>query len=159
VTGLEANAHWVWLGAAAALAILELIFPGIFLVWIALAAAGTSIAVLLFGLPLAFQVMLFAILAMASVYAGRRWYAAHDVPSADPHLNNRVARLIGRQVMVVGAIDGGQGRVRVGDSVWSCRGPDCAEGTPVRIVGADGICLEVEPEGARRIEAGQSAAD
>jgi membrane protein implicated in regulation of membrane protease activity len=146
VTGLEGNAHWIWLGAAAALAILELAFPGVFLIWIALAAAGTSVATLLFGLPVAFQVMLFAILAMASVHAGRRWYAAHDVPSADPHLNNRVARLVGRRVTVVGAIEGGQGRVRVGDGVWSCRGPDCAAGTPVRIVGADGICLQVEPE-------------
>lgn len=148
MTGLGANAPWIWLSIAAALAILELVFPGVFLVWIALAAAGTSIAVMLFGLPLAFQVILFAILAMASVYAGRRWYAAHEVPSEDPNLNNRVARLIGRQVVVVGAIEGGQGRVRVGDGVWSCRGPDCPEGTTVRIVGADGICLDVRPEPA-----------
>jgi membrane protein implicated in regulation of membrane protease activity len=154
VTGLEGNAHWIWLGAAAALALLELIFPGAFLVWIALAAAGTGVATLLFGLPLAFQVMLFAILAIASVYAGRRWYAAHQVPSADPHLNNRVARLIGRHVTVVGAIEGGRGRVRVGDGVWACRGPDCPEGTRVRIVGADGTCLEVEPDEPVLIEAG-----
>jgi membrane protein implicated in regulation of membrane protease activity len=147
-----ADAHWIWLGIAAALAILELIVPGVFLVWLALAAAGTSILTLLFGIALPFQVMLFALLAMASVYAGRRWYAAHDVPSADPHLNNRVARLIGQRVTVVGAIEGGQGRVKVGDSVWSCRGPDCAAGTPVRVVGADSNCLEVEPEPARLIE-------
>jgi membrane protein implicated in regulation of membrane protease activity len=35
--------------------------------------------------------------------------------------------------------------VKVGDSVWSCRGPDAAEGARVRIVGADGSCLKVEP--------------
>jgi len=156
VTGLEGNAHWLWLGAAAALAILELVFPGAFLVWIALAAAGTSVATLLFGLPVAFQVILFAILAIASVYAGRRWYAAHDVPSADPHLNNRVARLVGRQVVVVGAIQGGQGRVKVGDGVWTCRGPDCAEGTTVRITGADGTCLDVEPDTPALIESGKA---
>jgi membrane protein implicated in regulation of membrane protease activity len=148
VTGLDGNAHWVWLGAAAALAILELVFPGVFLVWIALAAAGTSIAVLLFGPSLPYQVMVFAILSVAFGYVGR-WYGARAMPSADPDLNNRVARLIGRQVTVVGAIEGGEGRVKVGDSVWSCRGPDCPAGTAVRIVGADGICLEVEPEPAQ----------
>jgi membrane protein implicated in regulation of membrane protease activity len=144
VNGLDA--HWMWLGIGAALAILELIFPGVFLIWIALAAAGTSVLTLLFGLPLAFQVMLFALLSMACVYAGRRWYAAHHVPSADPLLNDRAARLVGARVTVVSAIRGGAGRVKVGDSVWSCRGPDCDEGTAVRVTGADGICLRVEPE-------------
>jgi inner membrane protein len=159
VTGLEGNAHWIWLGAAAALAILELVFPGVFLVWIALAAAGTSVAALLFGLPLAFQVILFAILSIASVYAGRRWYAAHEVPSADPHLNNRVARLIGRQVTVVAAIEDGQGRVKVGDGVWACRGPDCPQGTRVRITGAEGTCLHVEPDPPRLIEGRRASPD
>jgi membrane protein implicated in regulation of membrane protease activity len=144
VSGVEA--HWVWLGAAAALAILELIAPGVFLVWIALAAAGTSVLTLLFGLPLPFQVMLFALQSMASVYAGRRWYAAHDVPSADPKLNDRAARLVGSRVTVVAAISGGEGRVKVGDGVWTCRGPDCPEGTAVRVTGCQGNCLTVEPE-------------
>jgi len=67
--------------------------PGVFLIWIALAAAGTSVLALLTGIALPFQVMLFAILSMASVYAGRRWYAAHDVASDDPLLNDRAARL------------------------------------------------------------------
>lgn len=152
MSGLEANAPGLWLGAAVALAILELVFPGLFLVWIALAATGTGIATLLFGVPLAVQVMLFAVLAAASVYAGRRRYAAHAVPSADPFLNDRVARLVGREVLVVGAIEGGQGRVKVGDGVWPCRGPDCAKGTRVRITGADGGFLEVEPGLAAPIE-------
>ena len=144
-----ADAHWVWLGIAAALAIFELIVPGVFLIWIALAAAGTSVLALLTGIALPFQVMLFAILSMASVYAGRRWYAAHDVASDDPLLNDRAARLVGKQVTVVAAIRGGEGRVRVGDSVWTCRGPDCDEGTAVRITGCDGNSLRVEPEPGR----------
>jgi hypothetical protein len=54
-------------------------------------------------------------------------------------------------VLVVAAIDNGEGRVKVGDSVWSCRGPDAPEGARVRITGADGSCLRVEP--VREIEA------
>jgi membrane protein implicated in regulation of membrane protease activity len=146
VNGFEQSAHWIWLGLAAALAILELIVPGVFLVWIALAAAGTSVLTALFGLGLPFQVMLFTILSMASVYAGRRWYAAHHVPSSDPLLNDRAARLVGTRVTVVRAIAGGEGRVKVGDSVWSCRGPDCPEGTLVRVTGCAGNCLAVEPD-------------
>jgi membrane protein implicated in regulation of membrane protease activity len=150
VTGIDP--HWVWLALAAALAILEIVVPGVFLVWIALAAAGTSVLALLFTLPLPFQVMLFAILSVASVYAGRRWYAAHDVPSDDPLLNDRASRLVGTRVTVVDAIRGGEGRVKVGDGVWSCRGADCPEGTRVRVTGCRGNCLLVEPEPLPRLE-------
>ncbi|HEX4737788.1 MAG TPA: NfeD family protein [Allosphingosinicella sp.] len=137
--------HWLWLLAAAALGIAELLFPGIFLIWIAAAAAGTALLTLLTGVGVAFQFALFALLSIGSVYAGRRWYAAHPVETSDPLLNNRAARLIGRTVIVVAPIEHGEGRVKVGDSVWNCRGPDCAAGTRVRITGAQGTCLVVEP--------------
>ena len=137
--------HWLWLIAAAALGIAELLFPGIFLIWIAAAAAGTGLLTLLTGVGVAFQSALFALLSIGSVYLGRRWYAAQPIETADPLLNDRAARLIGRTVTVVAAIDHGEGRVKVGDSVWNCRGADCDVGTRVRITGAQGTCLVVEP--------------
>ena len=142
--GLEPQ--WWWLLAAALLALVELIAPGIFSIWIAAAAAATGLAVLAFDLPLAFQLALFALLSIAAVYAGRRWYELNPVASADPRLNDRTARLIGTSVTVVGAIRGGEGRVKVGDGVWTARGPDAEEGARVRVTGADGSCLRVEPE-------------
>lgn len=146
----DLDPHWMWMLAAILLGIAELIAPGLFLIWLAAAAAATGLLTLAFGIDLPFQFALFALLAIAAVYFGRRWYVNNPMPSADPMLNNRAARLVGRTVVVVGAIENGEGRVRVGDSVWSCRGPDCAEGSRVRITGADGSCLKVEP--VREIE-------
>ena len=60
-------------------------------------------------------------------------------------LNDRAARLIGETLVVVEAIEDGRGRVRVGDGAWPARGPDAAAGTRVRVTGADGACLHVEP--------------
>ena len=140
------DAHWWWLLAAALLALVELVAPGIFSVWIAAAAALTGVAVLAFDLPFAFQLALFALLSIAAVYSGRRWYERNPVASDDPMLNDRTARLVGQTVTVVSAIRGGEGRVKVGDSVWPARGPDAAEGARVRVTGADGSCLRVEPE-------------
>ena len=137
--------HWVWLIAAAILGIAELLMPGVFLIWLAAAAAVTGFAALVFGVPLAFQFALFALLAIGAVTVGRRWYAAHPVESSDPLLNDRAARLIGETVVVVAAIENGQGRVKVGDSVWNARGPDAEIGARVRVVGAAGTCLKVEP--------------
>ncbi len=146
MSGFDLEPHWLWLLGATLLGIAEIFVPGVFLIWLAAAAAVTGLITLAVGLPLAFQLVLFALLAIASVYGGRKWYVKNPMPSSDPLLNDRAARLKGRSVTVVSAIENGEGRVKVGDSVWSCRGPDCAEGTRVRITGTEGTCLTVEPE-------------
>ena len=143
MTGLDYDAHWLWLLAAIVMAIAELLVPGVFLIWLAAAAAGTGLLTLVFGISFAFQIVLFALLAIGAVYAGRKWYSANPVESSDPLLNQRAARLVGETVVVVTAIEDGRGRVKVGDSVWNCRGPDCEAGSRVRVTGADGSCLTV----------------
>lgn len=136
--------QWLWLIGAALLGIAELMVPGVFLIWFAAAAALTGFATLLFGLSLPFQFAMFTLLALASVYYGRRWYVANPVESADPLLNDRASRLLGRTVVVVEDIRHGRGRVRVGDGVWEARGADAPAGATVKVTGAQGTCLEVE---------------
>lgn len=144
MNGFDLDPEWWWLIGAAVLGIAEILVPGVFLIWLAAAAAITGFAALL-GIPLAFQFGLFALLSLAAVSVGRRWYAANPVASSDPLLNDRTARLIGDTVVVVTAIEDGHGRVKVGDSVWSARGEDAPEGARVRVTGAQGTCLLVEP--------------
>jgi len=137
--------HWWWLIAAGLLAILEIFSPGIFLIWIAIAVAITGIVLSLVDLAFPLQAMLFAVLAFASVFAGRVYYARNPVPNEDPNLNERAARLIGQTVTVEESIQHGKGRVRVGDGVWNARGPDLPAGSRALIVSADGTCLRVLP--------------
>jgi inner membrane protein len=135
--------HWIWLIAAAVLASAEIIAPGVFLIFLAGAAALTALAAAI-GVPLAFQLGLFPLFALGSVWFGKRWYHRNPVTSSDPLLNDRAARLVGQTVEVVSAIQHGSGRVKVGDGVWEARGPDAAVGDRVRVVGAVGTCLTVE---------------
>lgn len=137
------GAQWWWLLGAAILAIFEIFAPGVFLIWMAAAMALTGITVALVPLPLAVQLALFAMLAIAAVYGGRRHYSRNPVSSADPLLNDRAARLIGETLTVVTAIEGGEGRVKVGDGVWTARGPDVTAGTRVVVTGVEGTCLNV----------------
>jgi membrane protein implicated in regulation of membrane protease activity len=137
------GAHWYWLLLAALLGIFEIVAPGIFLIWLAAAAAVTGITVALLPIPLPFQLALFGLLALAAVYSGRRHYERNPVSSEDPKLNDRTARLIGETVTVVTAIEHGEGRVKVGDSVWPARGPDTPAGGRVTVTGAQGNCLLV----------------
>ncbi len=136
--------HWAWLAFAALLGVAEVVIPGVFLIWVALAAAVTGLIALALPVSVPVQLLIFALLCLLSVWGGRRWYAANPVNSQDPLLNDRTARLIGEVVLVVEAIEAGRGRVKIGDSVWSCRGPDAPVGSRVRVTGADASVLQVE---------------
>lgn len=141
---LPLEAHWIWMILAAILGVAEMILPGFFLIWLGLAALVTGILTLLIGINEPAQFAIFAVLAIAAVYAGRRWFALNPIESSDPKLNDRVGRLIGEVVTVAEAIEAGSGRVRVGDGIWNATGPDCPAGTHVRIIGARDGRLIVE---------------
>lgn len=141
----ESAGVW-WLLAAILLAITELVVPGVYLVFFAVAAAATGGITLFFPeLPFGGQLAGFAAWSLVAVLLGKRWYGDFPVATSDPLLNDRVARLIGETVTVVEAIDGGSGRVRVGDGEWPAHGPDSPVGARVRIVGGNGAMLTVEP--------------
>ncbi|MFL6734777.1 MAG: NfeD family protein [Sphingomicrobium sp.] len=138
---------WLWTIGGVLLLVAEIIAPGFFLVFIGAAAIATGAFTLLFDLGTAAQLALFAVYALLAVLAGRKVYANQDVDSSDPLLNDRSGRLIGKSVVVVSAVDEHGGRVKVGDSEWSARGGPAQAGQRVRIVGVEGNCLKVEPEG------------
>ena len=137
---------WMWLIGGVVLLIAEIIAPGFFLVFIGAAAIAAGLFTVLFDLGTAAQLALFALYAIVAVTIGRRVYAHQNVDSSDPLLNDRGARLIGKSVTVIEAVDEHGGRVRVGDSEWSARGGPAAPGERVRISGIDGNCLNVEAE-------------
>lgn len=139
---LASNSHWLWLVGGLVLLSAEMLAPGVYLLWIGLAALLTGL--LAFFLPIPAELGAFAILSVAATYLGRGWYRGHPVTSSDPLLNDRSARLIGEIVTVIEAVDGGQGRVKVGDGIWSARGGPAEAGARVRVIGADGQCLIIE---------------
>ena len=137
---------WLWMIAGVVLLIAEVLAPGVFLVFIGAAALATGAFTLLFDLGIAAQLTLFALYAVVAVMIGRRMYANAATDSSDPLLNDRSARLVGKSVTVIEAVDEHAGRVRVGDSEWSARGGPGRPGERVRITGVDGNCLLVEPD-------------
>ena len=66
------------------------------------------------------------------------------VISADPLLNQRGQQMVGRQVVVTQAIEGGTGRVRCGDTDWLAQGPDAAAGARLTVTGSTGSTLIVD---------------
>ena len=135
-----------WLIAALALGIAELAVPGVFLVFLAIAAAVTGAAVFVLpDLPLVAQLGAFAIWSAVTVLIGKRWYGDYPVASGDPMLNDRSARLVGQVVVVETALVGGRGRVLVGDGGWPARGEDAGVGVRVRVTAVVDGEVVVEP--------------
>jgi membrane protein implicated in regulation of membrane protease activity len=136
--------QWGWMALGLALAIAELVAPGYFMIWLAAAAFVTGVLTVALPITLPIQVLAFAALSAVAVVLGRRWLIRNPIESADPMLNDRGGQLVGQSVVVTHAIDGGSGRVRVGDSEWLARGPDAQPGTRMRVSGHEGVVLIVE---------------
>jgi membrane protein implicated in regulation of membrane protease activity len=143
--GIELEPHWWWLILGVILGIAEIILPGVFLIWLGAAAVLTGVLTLALPLPGAAQFAIFAGAAVVAVYAGRRWLRSNPIESSDPMLNDRAARFVGETVLVVEAIEGGLGRVKVRDGVWNAEGPDTQRGARVRVIGVKGSRLVIEP--------------
>jgi len=136
--------HWLWLSLGLVLAIGEMTIPGVFLIWMAGAAVITGVAAWFLPIGLLGQVMLFAVVSIVAVFAGRNWLVRHPIESADPNMNDRGARSLGQVVTVTQVIENGEGRVKLGDSEWLARGPDAEPGTRMRVSGNEGAVLMVE---------------
>jgi membrane protein implicated in regulation of membrane protease activity len=141
--GLEA--HWVWLTIGVLLAGLEMLAPGVYLIWLGLAAIVTGVLTGLLHLSLPVQVIDFVFLSLIIAFSARRFLRESPIVAADPLMNRRGARMVGQTAVVVQAIEDGSGRVHFGDGDWNVRGPDVAAGERVRITGSDGATLLVEP--------------
>ena len=139
------DAHWVWLTLGLVLAGLEMLVPGVYLIWLAVAAIVTGVLTVALDLSLPAQVIDFVFLSLILAFSAKRFLRDRPIESSDPLMNRRGERQIGQTALVVEAIEHGSGRVKLGDSEWIARGPNVAAGERVRVSGSEGAILLVEP--------------
>lgn len=151
-TGLfDAVVYWHWLALAAAFVALEIVVPGVFLIFLGIAAATVGVVLLAIpGLDWRLQLVIFAGLAVALIFIGRRVYGRMSEAEDHTSLNRRGDLFVGQSFPLAGAMTGGRGRVRVGDTDWLARlasddAEDIADGAMMRVVAVDGATLVVEP--------------
>ncbi len=136
---------WFWFIIAGLLLIGELLTPGIFLIWLAGAAALTGLADFVFVLSWQSEVALFAVLAIALVFASWKWVKRQRVHATDqPHLNLRHGAYVGRVFPLEKAIVNGSGKIKIEDALWDVDGPDLPVGSRVKVTGVNGLRLNAE---------------
>ena len=134
----------VWVLVAIVSAVIEVSIPHFGVIFASLgAAAAAVVAGLGFGTPV--QLLTFVIVLGASLVVLRpRLIGRNDAPGVP----SRTEVLVGREGVVTHDIDPtvGAGRINVGGEDWAARAAaPLPIGTRVRVVGADGIVLEVRP--------------
>ena len=136
---------WSWIIAGAILLALELAMPGAFMMWLGLAAV--LVGLLTFAVDWSWQAqgVAFAVFALASVPLWRRFARRVEPQPQVPFLNRRTEAMVGRTFTLETPIVDGVGTVRIGDTVWRVSGPDGPAGIRVKVTGADGANLSVEP--------------
>ncbi|MBR2691188.1 MAG: NfeD family protein [Aquamicrobium sp.] len=141
---------WNWMVLGFALLVAEILAPGVFLVWIGIAALLIGAASLMLW-DTAFwtwqvQVLAFLGLSLVSAYAGKRFFGSRRESSDQPLLNRRGEQMIGRTATLAEPIREGRGRIQLGDTLWRVSGPDLPAGARVRVTGAAETDLELTVE-------------
>ncbi|WP_137391738.1 NfeD family protein [Rhodoligotrophos defluvii] len=137
---------WGWWILAGVLLLLELMMPGVFLIWIGAAAFAVGLIVLVVGIPWQAQLLVFAALAVVAVLIARRYFSGPGAASDQPNLNRRQQGFVGQRYRLDAPITDGRGRLWINDTSWVIKGPDAPAGSWVRVTGTDGMDLLVERE-------------
>lgn len=127
---------WAWLIVGLAIAGLEIVVPGVFLLWIGLGALATGMILSLFpDLPLAWQLAVFAGCMIGAMCLGVALQRKGADDPAAATLNRETDSLVGQRTVATAAFVAGRGRIRVQDTTFAALSEDAlAEGELVEIV-------------------------
>lgn len=132
-TFLEQLTFWHWFILGCALVVLEILAPGIIFVWLGVAAFITGIiALLATALTWELEFLIFTILSVVSVFAGRAFIRRNPTSTDHPLLNRRGQQYVGRVFTLDEPIVNGTGKLRIDDTTWKVNGQDMDAGTAVK---------------------------
>lgn len=143
---------WNWMVLGFVLLVMEIIAPGVFMLWIGIAALVIgAVSLLIWDASFwtwQIQVLAFLVLSLVSAYVGKTLAGGRHIPTDQPLLNRRGEQMIGKMATLSEPIKDGRGRIKLGDTLWRVSGPDLPAGTQVRVTGAADTDLELTVEAA-----------
>ncbi len=147
---LDHPVFWHWFALGAILLILEVLAPGVIFLWLGIAALAVGAVLFLVpGFGWEVQLIVYAVVAVATTLGGRRIAATREQPTDEPNLNRRAERYIGRTYVLEDTTLNGRGKIGIGDTLWSVyvepAGTDLFRGARVTVIDVDGATLIVEP--------------
>jgi inner membrane protein len=135
---------WDWFIAGGLLLVLEVLMPGVFMLWLGLAAMLVGVVSIFVDWSWQAQFIAFAVFSVAAIPLWRRLSLQVAATTDEPFLNRRAEALVGRIFTLEKPIVDGSGTVPIGDTVWRITGADVPAGSRVKVVGVEGTALKVE---------------
>lgn len=136
---------WYWLVLAVVLLVLEILTPTFFFLWMAASALVTGIMVWLIpAISTDIQILIFSVLAITAIIGWRVYGKKYTIESDQPLLNRRGSQYVGRVFNLHEAIENGQGKIKVDDTIWKVHGKDCDVHSKVKVVASRGTVFDVE---------------
>ena len=136
---------WHWWAVAVALLLLEALLPGTFFIWMAISAALVgSLLLLIPGLSVELQTLLFSVASVISIVGVMGWRKSHPVQAAPSTLNRRGQETIDQHYVLTEAVVSGRGLLIVNDTRWTITGPDCPAGSHILITAINNGLLQFE---------------
>lgn len=147
---LDGLTVWHWVGLGIVLMTVEVAVGTFDLLWVSVGAFLTALFALIVPLPAGGwqgQMVFFGIVALAFVISGRTLFKGlRTRTTTHPHLNDRLASMVGQRGEAATNFDQRQGKVKVGDTVWLAEQSDTTtivEGDQIVITGAEAGLLKV----------------
>lgn len=135
---------WFWWIVAGILLLLELMTPGVFAMWLALAAASVGITDYFLDLNWQLELLVFAGFALVYVYLARPCYSKSKLQNSDqPNLNQRIYSFVGKSYVLHEPIVDGEGKLDIEGTRWDVLGPNLAKGATVKVTAVEGMKLRV----------------
>lgn len=136
---------WHWFVAGVMLIIFEMLAPMGHTLWLGISAIVVGAILFLFPeMSWKLQMLIFAVLSVASVIMYKQFVSKNPTETDSPDLNRRGERYVGRVFTIDEPIVNGIGKIKVDDSTWRVNGGDQPAGATVKVVAVDGSTLQVE---------------
>lgn len=134
-----------WLILSLLMIILETVLPIAVPLWVGVTGFAVGSAVYFLNIGGLKQALLFCFLVVPITLLGRKLFPIHIENVQDKFMNQRMARLMGQEIILETDMDGCHViQQKIGETVWSLKGPSMPAGTRVKIVNMDNNLLIVE---------------
>jgi membrane protein implicated in regulation of membrane protease activity len=144
IDALQHLQFWHWLALGLGLLLAELVTGSTYLLWPAVAAWITGLALMVFGVTWPVQLIVFALATVALLLFARPLVKNRLLMGPDTDLNEPGRQLIGARAIAAQSFANGEGRVRLGDTEWRAVSAEpLAAGDEVVIVSVEGTTLGV----------------
>lgn len=136
---------WHWWVLAVVCLVIEILVPAFFFLWMSVSGLVTGIiAWLIPSLSADSQILIFSVLTIATITSWRIFGKKYVIETDQPLLNRRGSQYVGRTFNLHEAIENGEGKIKVDDTIWKVHGEDCDIQTKVRVIASRGTVFDVE---------------